>query len=122
MKNTRTNRLIQKALIALLAVACASVCFARNTAGSINVVNSSGRAIRNVYFAHVDQNDWGANQLGDNASIAAGASQTISVSWDQPQLAVIAEDQDGCFLSTVAASGDNTTWTITNETARNCGG
>jgi len=73
-----------------------------------------------VYLAHVDSDDWGADQL-DN-TIPAGGSSTIALSWDQSQVKVIAEDQDGCFLTTVVVSGDSSTWTITNDTAKDCGG
>jgi hypothetical protein len=34
---------------------------------------------------------------------------------------VIAEDQDGCFESTIINCGDNANWTITTDTARDCG-
>ena len=89
---------------------------------SIRIVNNSSRTFRNVYLSHVDADDWGTNQLGE-ATIAAGESFTISnVSWDQQQVKVIAEDQDGCFLSGVVTVGDNSTWTITNETSADCGG
>ena len=34
---------------------------------------------------------------------------------------VIAEDEDGCFLSIVVNCDDSATWTITNGSARDCG-
>lgn len=95
---------------------------ARPLTASISIVNNSSRTIRNVYFSHVDADDWGANQLGDS-SIASGQSYTISnVTWDQSQVKVIAEDQDGCFLSGVVQVSATSSWTITNETAADCGG
>lgn len=39
----------------------------------------------------------------------------------QQQIRIIRKDQDGCFLSTVVAFGDNATWTITNDAAADCG-
>ncbi|SRR6266404_798609 len=91
-------------------------------ATSVNIVNNSSREIRNVYLSHVGADDWSANQLGDSV-IAAGQSFTISnVACDRQQVKVIGEDQDGCFSSLVVNCGDNATWTITNDTARDCGG
>jgi hypothetical protein len=92
------------------------------TATSVKMVNNSSKEIRNVYLSHVNIDDWGSNQLGD-ATIAAGQSFTLNdVACDQQQVKVIGEDQDGCFLSTVVNCGDSATWTITNDTARDCGG
>lgn len=94
---------------------------ARSTSSSVNIVNNSSRQIRNVYLSHVDVDDWGGNQLG-GATIAPGQSFTLSnFSCDAQQIKVIGEDQDGCFLSAVVACGTSSTWTITNDTAADCG-
>jgi len=56
------------------------------------------------------------------ATILAGQSFTLSnVARDQQQVKVIGEDRDGCFLSTVVNCGDSATWTVTNNSARDCG-
>jgi hypothetical protein len=94
---------------------------ARARAGSVNVVNNSTREIIHVYLSSADQDDWGPNQLGD-AIISSGQSFTISnVSCNAPQIKVVAEDRDGCFLSAVVNCGEAATWSITNETAADCG-
>lgn len=91
------------------------------TATSVNIVNNSSRDIRNVYLSHVDADDWSANQLG-SSTIAAGQSFNLSVSpCDGQQMKVIGEDQDGCFVSTVVNCGNSSTWTLTNDTTRDCG-
>jgi hypothetical protein len=88
---------------------------------SVSIVNNSARTIRNLYLSHVDSDDWSGNQLGNNV-IAAGQSFNLTgVTCDQQQVKVIGEDQDGCFLSTVVTCGINSTWTITNDTAADCG-
>jgi hypothetical protein len=90
---------------------------------AVNIVNNSSRVIRNVYLSHVDVDDWSGDQLSDNATIGPGQSFNLSnVACDQQQVKVIGEDQDGCFLTTVVACGSNATWTITNDTAADCGG
>ncbi len=90
------------------------------SSNSVTIVNSSSHTIRYVYVSHVDVDDWSGNQLDGNG-IASGQSATVNFSCDQQQIKVIGEDQDGCFLSTVVACGGNATWTITNDTAADCG-
>ena len=109
---------------ALLVIACVPFYSnARNvaTSTSVNITNQSSRPILHVYVSHVGADDWGVNQLGDS-TIATGQSFDLTInSWDQQQLKVIAEDQDGCFMSTVVTSGDSGHWTINNDTTRDCG-
>ena len=93
------------------------------TTASVNIVNNStSRELVHVYLSHVDADDWSGNQLGDTTTIGPGQSSTVSnFTCDQQQIKVIGEDQDGCFLSTVVNCGDNATWTITNDSPRDCG-
>lgn len=126
MKHTDRQRRSRRGLIiicvALLALASLPTQMkARTSSTSVSIVNNSSREIRNVYLSHVSADDWSDNQLG-NGSIAPTQSVALSnISCDQQQVKVIAEDQDGCFLSTVVNCGEQATWTITNDTARDCG-
>ena len=89
---------------------------------SVTIVNNSSRAIVHIYLSHVGVDDWSGNQLGDS-TISPGQSFTLdNVACDRQQVKVIGEDQDGCFSSTAATCGDSATWTVTNDTARDCGG
>jgi hypothetical protein len=113
-------------LFALCAVLCALAALpllssARVRSASVSIANNSGRPIIHVYLSHSDQDDWGANQLGD-ATIDSGESYTLSnVSWDQPQLKVIAEDGNGCFFYAVVSGSGNSTWTISADAQADCG-
>lgn len=94
---------------------------ARTISTSVNIVNNSGREMRNLYSSHVDADDWSADLLGD-ATIGAGQTYNLgNFACDGQEMKIIAEDQDGCFISTVVACGSSSTWTITNDTARDCG-
>jgi hypothetical protein len=105
--------------VALLAIAGLSA--ARSLSGSITVTNQSSRTIVHLYVAHANAEDWSDDRLS-GSSIANGQSFTISnINWDEPQIKVIGEDQEGCFLSTVVDSNGTVTWTITNATAASCG-
>lgn len=89
---------------------------------SLEIVNDSNHTIKSVYLSHVDQDDWTGNQLSAGASIGPGQSATISnAACDGQQVKVIAENQDGCFLTAVASCGSSATVTITSQTALDCG-
>ncbi len=117
--NSRRLIIVCIALSVLAALPLISSARSANST-AVNIVNNSSRQIRNVYLSRVDVDDWGANQL--SSAIAPGQSVTISnFSCDAQQIKVIGEDQDGCFLSAVVACGTSSTWTITNDTAADCG-
>ncbi|SRR5712691_8341647 len=122
MKNSCTRSNLCRLVILCIAIfGVAALSSARTATTSVNIVNNSNKEIRNVYLSHVNVDDWGGSQLGDTI-ILPGQSFTLNdVACDQQQVKVIGEDQDGCFASTVINCGDNSTWTITNNTARDCG-
>jgi hypothetical protein len=88
---------------------------------NITIVNNSSKDIRHLYLAAGDPNNWSGDQLG-GSWISSGSSYTLSnVSCQGSTIRVIPEDQDGCFrYQTVTCAGDST-WTITNDTPRDCG-
>src|SRR5690349_12372818 len=92
------------------------------TTTSITIVNNSGREIRHVYLSAPDQNNWGSDQLSNSVIAPNGGSFTISnASCAGSGIKVIAEDQDGCFSYQVVSCSEGVSWTITNDTARDCG-
>ena len=89
---------------------------------SITIVNNSGREIRHLYLSAPDQNNWGSDQLSNSVISPNGGSFTIgNVSCGGASIKVIAEDQEGCFSYQVVSCSEGATWTITNDTARDCG-
>jgi len=89
---------------------------------AITIINNSNREIRHVFLSAPDQNNWGPDQLGSSAIAPNGGSVTLgSVSCDGSSIKVIAEDHDGCFSYQVVSCSENASWTITNDTARDCG-
>ncbi len=121
-RKPRVSIIICVALFAVVSLPLlSSARSARSVATSVNIVNNTSREIRNVYLSHVNVDDWSGNQLG-TSTIGPGQSFSLSnITCDQQQVKVIAEDGDGCFLSTAVNCGDSSTWTITNDTARDCG-
>ena len=109
-------------LIVLCAIVCAPLLSSAHTpTASITIVNNSNWVITHVYLSHTDQDDWSNDQLNDVA-ISAGDSRTLSnVTWDQPDIEVITEDQDGCFLSNTVQNSSGQVVTITSNATPNCG-
>jgi hypothetical protein len=87
---------------------------------SVTITNNSSRAINNVYSADLQGRNWSSDLLAQS-SIASGQSANVDVGCDTQQIKLIAEDADGCFASYVITCGSNASWTITNDTARDCG-
>lgn len=118
---TKKKGLVLFAGVALLAFSSLTI-FSRprSQAGSITIVNNSGRDIRHVYFSPPDSDNWGPDQL-NNSIIGSGQSLTLSVSCDTATTKVITEDQNGCFLYNTASCSENSSWTITNAAVPDCG-
>lgn len=129
MKSLFTNRKreVRYRPIILMVIMCALVAVpllaasAHPNATNVTVVNNSGRVIRFLYLSPADNDNWGPDQL-NNASLNNGQSVTLSdVACSGAEIKVIAEDSDGCFLSSVVSCGGNAQWTITNDTPADCG-
>ena len=88
---------------------------------TITITNNSQAAIRNLYLAPGNPDDWGPDQLGD-AVIAPGSSVTLNnVACEGSSIRVIAEDPNGCFIYKTASCSDNATVTITASDTPDCG-
>ena len=118
-RNPRSIVIICAALLAFASLPLLTR--ARSVSTSVNIVNSSSKEIRNLYSSHVNADDWSSDLLG-SATIGSGQSLSVTnIACDSQQVKIIAEDQDGCFASTVVTCDQDSTWTITNDTARDCG-
>jgi hypothetical protein len=87
---------------------------------TISLVNNSGNEIRHLYLSPADNDNWGGDQLSEIA-ISPGSTRSLQVSWDQSTIKLVGEDQDGCFLTTTVDATGTQVWTITSNTARDCG-
>src|ERR1044072_6723431 len=118
--NTLFTSLVAVAICVGIMV-CSPLMFAAHmSTSSITIVNNSGREIRHLYLSAPDQNNWGSDQLVNSVISPNGGSFTISDVSCSGSIKVIAEDHEGCFsYQVVSCSG--ATWTITNDTTRDCG-
>jgi len=87
----------------------------------ITITNNPTLEIRHVYLAHPDQNDWSKDQLNASSILPGGSTTLSNISWDQANIKVIAEDQNGCFFYQTVASDVNSSWTIANNAVPDCG-
>ena len=125
MKNTILNlrNSIRLALMATLICTMGTVYLlyaAPAQSVTLTVVNNSPRDIRYLYLSPTDNDNWSADQLNES-SISPGASRTLNITWEQAAVKLVAEDQDGCFLSTTKSMTSNIEWTIASDAPRNCG-
>ncbi|MGB8509226.1 MAG: hypothetical protein WCD76_12635 [Pyrinomonadaceae bacterium] len=88
---------------------------------SITVVNNLSLEVRHLYLSPANEEDWSGDQLNDSV-IASGQSYTLdAVSCPGSQIRVIAEDQNGCFVSSVVSCSAAVTWTIPANSVPDCG-
>jgi len=127
MRNLTDQFLSLKMFFRVLMLAAAlcllAVVIPRSSATSaltISIVNNGGSEIRHIYLSPPDNDNWGPDQLNESV-ISPGATRNLNVSWDQSTVKLVAEDQDGCFLSTTVAATGSPVWTITSDTSRDCG-
>ena len=107
-------------LVAVMGMLVATMPLSRAAAPlEITVVNNSAQEIRRLYLAPANTDNWGPDQLGQSP-ISPGGSRTLNVSWDQSTVKLVGEDQDGCFVTTTIEATSGATWTITNNSARDC--
>lgn len=116
---TRFRLLILVAVVGVLG-SLATLSNASPSQLTVTVVNNSDREVRYLYLSPADNDNWGTDQLNDS-SIGSGATRTLNVSWDQSTVKLVAEDVDGCFMYLTVEATGSPVWTITGDTARNCG-
>jgi hypothetical protein len=122
-QTTPLNSVIRFSRLIAVIFALATVAWAYAAppqAVTLTIVNNTSRDIRHVYVAPANSDNWGADQL-DNSAIAPGVSRTLNINWDQPTVKLVAEDADGCFMTTTISSAGTIDWTITNSTPKDCG-
>jgi len=107
--------------IVVVSLFCVLTPLSRATAPtlSLSVVNNSQKEIRHLFLSSAASDNWGDDLL--SASIAAGGSSSVNADWGESTVKVVAEDEDGCFLTTTLNTAGTPSWTITNDTPRNCG-
>jgi hypothetical protein len=107
--------------LAVLSAICVLAPLSRAITPSItvSVVNNSQKAVSHLYLASAGNDNWTGDQL--SGTVNAGSSQSVSVTWSESTVQLIAEDEDGCFLSTTIDNSGSPSWTITTSTVRDCG-
>ena len=119
LMNTRIYPLLILVAVAGLFCVLSPRSSATATALTISVVNNSQKEIRHLFLAPAGTDNWGDDQISQ--PISAGTSRNINASWSESTVKVVAEDEDGCFLTTTLEAAGTPNWTITTSTARNCG-
>ena len=126
MRNLQQRLVNSRTYLALISLAVFSaICVLAPLAGAtvpsitVAVVNNSQKAVCHLYLASAGSDNWTGDQL--SGAVNAGSSQNVSVTWGESTVKLIAEDEDGCFLSTTIDNSGSPSWTITSSTTRDCG-
>lgn len=121
MKSRIIGSVVASLLILGAVIAAPLLSSEASAATNITIVNNSSQQIIHLYLSSTTQDDWGPDQL-NSSTIAPGGSYSLNgVACSGSDLKVIAEDQDGCFMYQVVTCGEASTWTVTGNTARDCG-
>jgi hypothetical protein len=100
-------------LLLSLSIVLAVPMFASSSTVKIN--NKSKWNIFHLYIAPHDTDDWGPDQLGEEA-IATGGSFTVTdIPCEVYDVKVVDEDGDECIIEAAKLCADNAYWNITDQ-------
>lgn len=104
----------------ILAVALTAIALTAN-AGDVTISNASDWNLQHLYVSSVDQEKWGADQLGEEV-IGTGESFTLKgVPCATYDVKLVDEDGDECEVADVDICGDGG-WTIESDDLLACQG
>jgi hypothetical protein len=109
-------RWIATALIAVAVLPIAALAAGAN----VTIKNKSEWAIQNFFLSPIEQEKWGADQLGDEV-IGTGEQFTLTgVPCDAYDVKLVDEDGDECVVTEVDICAQNQGWVITNDDLLDC--
>ena len=106
----------------LLVVVCVSAATvdAAPRGASVKVINQSSWDIYSLYLSPTDNEEWGPDQLGEQA-IASGTTFTLhSIRCGNYDIKIVDEDGDECIVADVDLCNDRSMWKITNKDLLAC--
>jgi hypothetical protein len=92
----------------------------RTPDSQVELRNDSRWSIRQLYFAPVDSERWGPNQVS-HSSIHAGDSFTLTdIRCDKYDVKIVDEDGDECVVRSVALCGADKVWHLGDKDLLKC--
>jgi hypothetical protein len=86
----------------------------------VELRNDSRWSIRQLYFAPIDSERWGPNQVSHN-SIHAGDSFTLTdIRCDKYDVKIVDEDGDECVVRNIALCGADKIWRLGDKDLLKC--
>ena len=108
------------AAVSLLLLTLAVPVFAAKKKATIKVINQSKWEIHHLYLSSVNDNAWGADQLGEDI-LKKGDSITLhDIDCDKYDIKVVDEDGDECVVENTSLCGDDSYWKITDSELLAC--
>jgi|CXWL01.1.fsa_nt_gi hypothetical protein len=117
MSKTRFCALLAVAMLATLGRAAQA-----GDTSDVTLNNQSEVAIHHMFLSPVDQETWGADQLGDHV---VGAGETFllkGVPCAEFHLKLIDEDGDECIVAVPEVCGQDQQWNISHDALLTCEG
>jgi hypothetical protein len=106
---------------ALLACSLFSLPALAEHEATVEIRNDSQWSIFNLYLSSVDTEEWGPDQLGEEAIAAGGGTFTLSdIPCDAYDVKLVDEDGDECIVNAIALCADKGKWVITDEPLLAC--
>jgi hypothetical protein len=92
----------------------------RSPDAQVELRNESRWSIRQLYFAPIDSDRWGPNQVSHN-SIHAGDSFTLTdIRCDKYDVKIVDEDGDECVVRSIALCGADKVWRLGDKDLLKC--
>lgn len=86
----------------------------------IQLRNESKWSIQQLFFAPIDSNHWGPDQLNRH-SVRMGDTFTLTgIDCDKYDVKIVDEDGDECIVRSVALCASSKIWTLTNNDLLKC--
>lgn len=105
---------------ALVAMAVGPVVKAGNYDSAVNIVNESAWDIHHLYLSSTEDEEWGADQLGDEVIESGGSFILHSIPCDDYDVKLVDEDGDSCVVGGVTLCANDDDWVISDEDLLAC--
>jgi len=86
----------------------------------IVIENQSDWEIHQLYLSSTQDEEWGADQLGDEVIESGDSYQLHQIPCDDYDVKLVDEDGDVCVVDDVSLCGDDHSWVIDNDDLLSC--
>ncbi len=89
---------------------------------TVTIVNKSKWDIHHLFISSVEDEEWGADQLGEHVLESGTAYELHGIPCDVYDVKLVDEDGDECEVAEVELCADEETWVINTKDLLDCEG